>query len=752
MKNPILFRNFIIFSAVLGICVAGLCYQVLSSSEHLRSTDDRVTHTQTVIKETQEVINIVTSAISAQRNIVLMEDVSREPYEQAKEKLSTQIAMLRDMTKDNPVQTSRLNEIEHLSLKFKDVLDQKIDMFANRDTPPSLTDYEDIIKVRDDMFRLVNNILDEEYSLLTKREQMVFETLNKYQASLLIGAVISCIIILLFNWFLLQAQSKVTIAEANLKDSEERLRLAIRGSNDGIFDWNFKTHEIYWSSQYKKMLGYEDDEIRGDEETFKTLLHPEDSVLFWENFNNYINGNLSEFSAIFRMKHKSGRDIWIHGRGKALFDENGQPQRFIGAHTDITYIKEHERQLKDERDRAEAASIAKGEFLAHMSHEIRTPLTAVSGIAEIFTQSEDKMEPTHRKLVRTLKTSTESLKELITDILDFSKIESGEVELHPQKFMLSELFQQVISIVSVKANEKMLDFTFDFEEVKNTVFNGDKQRIRQILINLIGNAIKFTEKGKVAVTVSVEAVAESHILRIDIQDSGIGIPESAIPVIFEKFRQADSSVSRRYGGTGLGLPISKSLADLMGGTIKVHSEVGKGSTFSLILPFTTSISEPSVDMGEVIRLQKLNDRLKNVIGEKKKILLVEDYEGNIVVLSYILNGLNCAYDVAKTGLEAIQSWKSKHYDLILMDIQMPEMDGLTATRTIRKMEEEQSLAHTPIIGLTAHALVADKQKCIDAGMDDYLSKPIIEADLKAVILKVLEEQPGSGENRAVSAS
>ncbi|HEU4838586.1 MAG TPA: ATP-binding protein [Micavibrio sp.] len=750
MKNPALVRNFFIFMLILGACLGGLAYNTMRSAEKIRATDVWANHTQKVIMETQKLTMLVTNVISVHRNLVILKkEGAQAGYDDAKAKMSNHIAMLRELTKDNAAQNSRMNEIEHLSLKLKDALDQKTRVFGEDILPaPLMMDYDDVVKIRDDIFRLAGDMLDSEYKLLGLRERVVQVTVNRYQASLLIGGLVSTLIILIFNWYLLQAQSKVSTAEANLRDSEERLRLAIRGSNDGIFDWNFKTHQIYWSPQYKAMLGYDDSEIRGEEETFRRLLHPEDSESFWENFNNYINGNLSEFSCVFRMIHKSGRQVWIHGRGKALFDENGQPQRFIGAHTDISYIKEHERLIREERDRAEKASQAKGEFLAHMSHEIRTPLTAVSGIAEIFSQSKNFADGAQKKLVETLKTSTESLKELITDILDFSKIESGEIELHHQKFSLPELFDQVISMMSVKAGEKFLDFTFDYSGIEGTIFNGDKQRIRQILINLIGNAIKFTEKGYVTVRARIEPVGDAHILRINIQDSGIGIPEASLPHIFEKFRQADASVSRRYGGTGLGLPISKSLAEIMGGTIRAESEVGRGSTFSLVLPFTSTIADPEVDMGEVIRLQKLNDRLRAVIGEKNKILLVEDYEGNIVVLSYILNALDCEFDVAKTGLEALQLWKGHHYDLILMDIQMPEMDGLTATRTIRKMEEEQSLARTPVIGLTAHALVADKQKCIDAGMDDYLSKPIIEADLKAAILRMLEKQPGSGENQA----
>jgi PAS domain S-box-containing protein len=742
MKNPALLRNFIVFAVIMLICIGGLLYHTLRSAEDIKQSGLWVGQTQKVILQTQELITSIITSLSMQRNYILTrEENSLIEYDKAKADISTRIATLRDLVKDNPAQASRFNEIEHLSLKLKDALDAKTVQFKDVFEIPNIADYDDVVKIRDDIFRLTTEVMRAEYVVLETREQEAQKLIERYQKSLLIGGLLASLIFLLFNWYLLQAQSKVSAFEASLKESEERLRLAIRGSNDGIFDWNFKTNQIFWSSQYKEMLGYTDDEIQGDEETFRKLLDPEDSEAYWENFNNYINGNLSEFSCVFRMTHKSGRTIWINGRGKALFDENRRPVRFIGAHTDISYIKEHERQLKEERDRAEAANLAKGEFLAHMSHEIRTPLTAVSGIAEILNNAELNVEDKHKRLLKTLRTSTETLKELITDILDFSKIESGEVELHNQKFMLGDLFEQVVSIMSVKANEKMIDFTVDYEDVKSTVYFGDRLRLRQILINLIGNAVKFTEKGFVRVKAQIEPVADSHILKIEIQDSGIGISPHALPIIFEKFRQADSSVSRRYGGTGLGLPISKSLAEIMGGVIKVTSEVDKGSTFSLILPFTSLQNDSTVDMNEAVRIHKLNDRLRAVIGDKKKILLAEDYEGNIVVLSYILSALNVAYDVARTGLEAVQAWKKRHYDIILMDVQMPEMDGLTATNTIRNMEQEQNIERTPIIGLTAHALVADQQKCIEAGMDAYLSKPIVEADLKATILQLLEKRP-----------
>lgn len=737
--NPVFLRNFVIFTLILVASIFGLVFFTIKSSEDIGQADQWVVHSQSVIRETQALIDTTLDTMAAQRNYILEKnDENYSKFEGKKAELSTRIAELRKLVRDDPVQTSRLTEMEHISLQFKDALDANLRYHGDADQ--TLRSRLVLAEFSDKIRGLSKSILDEEYKLQSRRAYNLNVSITNYQISLMVGGMVAALIILIFNWYLMQAQALVSKAQESLRTSEERFRLAIRGSNDGIFDWDFKNRTIYWSSQYKAMLGYTENEISGSEESFRKLLHPEDSEMFWTSFNSYINGELSEFSAIYRMTHKSGRLVWIHGRGKAIFDDDGQATRFIGAHTDISYLKEHERELKEERDRAESANQAKGDFLAHMSHEIRTPLTAISGIAEILSQSASNENQRQEKLIRTLRTSTESLKELITDILDFSKIESGELEMENRSFKLGELFQQVISITSLKAAEKSLDFSFDYDAVKDTSFLGDKARLRQILINLIGNAIKFTEEGHVRVRASLQSLQDASILAIDIEDTGIGISEKSMDIIFDKFKQGDSSVSRRYGGTGLGLPISKNLAELMGGTIRVKSELGKGSTFSLVLPFMSPRVEKGTAVQDMVRTQKLNDRLRAAIGNEKRILVVEDYEGNIVVLSYILNSIGCSYDIAKTGLEAVQLWKEKHYDLILMDVQMPEMDGLTATKTIRKMEEERGLDTTPIIGLTAHALVADKQKCIEAGMNDYLSKPIVEVDLKESILKFIEDK------------
>ncbi|HEY8962858.1 MAG TPA: ATP-binding protein, partial [Alphaproteobacteria bacterium] len=370
---------------------------------------------------------------------------------------------------------------------------------------------------------------------------------------------------------------------------------------------------------------------------------------------------------------------------------------------------------------------AKSELLAHMSHEIRTPLTAISGIAEILDRQRDYLSEKVQKLVDTLGSSTATLKDLINDILDFAKIESGEMNIEIRDYDPVTLFEQVINIMSIQAKEKNLDFKFDYDAVDGKILSGDPLRIRQILINLIGNAFKFTDKGSVLVTATYDQKHER--LTMSVRDTGIGIKQKDVESIFEQFKQADDFASRRVGGTGLGLAISRNLARLMGGDIKVESVPGKGATF------TVQIHAPEIS-GEgaaAVHADTEKGKRKDKKTSKKSILVAEDYEGNIVVLGYLLDEMGLHYDVVHTGKEALDAWQDHKYDLILMDVQMPEMDGLTATAAIRKVEKINGRKATPIVGMTAHALVGDRDKCINCGMDAYLAKPLVEADLKAKI-------------------
>lgn len=750
--SSLLMRNFFVFTVLLFLCLASLGLYSLRAGKEIQAADSWVSHTQKVIIETQAIVTGIHQMLAAQRGYLLTGDAEfKQRYIDAKDRTEKQIDLVEDLSSDNAGQLSRIERLEDNFEEYTQILGESLATFAVRPNLEALGNKQILTDLRDMIVADSDSVLSMEYALLKKRAAALEKKTRDYRNTLWIGGLGCALLLLLLNGFLLRAQSGRTAAERTLKETEERLALAVRGSNNGVFDWDLQTGSLYWSPQFKLMLGYEDKEIHADPDIFAALLHPDDKDRVLNTRQQYINENLSEYSDIFRMQHKSGRWVWVQAKGMGLFGDNGRAERFVGTHTDITHLKDYERRLEEEKDRAEKANAAKSEFLAHMSHEIRTPLTAISGIAEILSNIQDGLNDKQKKLIQTLSSSATSLKDLIADILDFSRIENSEIELNERQFDLGTLFEQVINITSVRAAEKQLTYTFEYGDLREESFYGDQGRIRQILINLIGNAIKFTDKGQVAVTAHKQVVDKIPVLVIEVKDTGIGISPDAADIIFEKFRQADASVSRRYGGTGLGLPISRKLAELMNGTIKFESEPGKGSMFTLYLPFKERDSFYGVNAAkgdDGIAEHKEQARLKNILIEQSKILMVEDYEGNIVVLSHLLEEMGHAYDIARTGVEAVQAWKEGYYDLILMDVQMPEMDGLTATRKIRDIEQKQGLSPTPIIGLTAHAMVADREKCIASGMNTYLPKPIDEAELQKTIQSYIKKQPGHGNQAA----
>ena len=322
------------------------------------------------------------------------------------------------------------------------------------------------------------------------------------------------------------------------------------------------------------------------------------------------------------------------------------------------------------------------------------------------------------KFIDTLKISADNLMELINDLLDFAKIESGSVELEEIEFNLAEQIEKVISVSNVRAREKGLALYVNCIPSLNRYYFGDPLRVHQVLTNILSNAIKFTENGSVEIDISgdPEADSEKTWIAFRVSDTGIGIADDKLEAIFDKFSQADSSITRRFGGSGLGLAICKALIDKMGGTINVDSQIGVGTTFIVKLPFKNSKKSSSIESFSVgaAPVAPLNN---------KNVLLVEDYEPNILVAGAILEHLGYNFEVARNGLEALRSFVHGHYDVILMDVQMHEMDGLDATRRIRRMESEKGLCHTPIVAMTAHVREQDKDKCLDAGMDDFLPKP-----------------------------
>lgn len=389
--------------------------------------------------------------------------------------------------------------------------------------------------------------------------------------------------------------------------------------------------------------------------------------------------------------------------------------------------------LEHEKIYAERANEAKTEFLSHMSHELRTPLGAVTGIAQILRQDQSLNED-QKKLVKTLSVSSNSLMALLNDLLDVAKIEAGEVKLEENKFHMSDLLEDLRSIMMVKANEKDLKLNVNYDKNDKRYLCGDLSRIRQILINLVNNALKFTEQGFVNIMANYETDEDGQEWTVfEVIDSGIGISTEKVEQIFNKFIQADSTVTRQYGGTGLGLSISKGLVEIMDGQISVTSKKGLGSKFTVRLPLECE----EADTHQLTQDEKVQEQ-KDVFDanmKKKKILLVEDYEGNVVVAMHFLQDQGYEVVIANNGKEALEKLEREDFDLIIMDVQMPIMDGLTATRIIKERQRKGDFKKTPIIGMTANALKEDREKCLNAGMDEYIPKPL---DLKKAAGKISE--------------
>ena len=401
----------------------------------------------------------------------------------------------------------------------------------------------------------------------------------------------------------------------------------------------------------------------------------------------------------------------------------------IGIIRDITERRRSERDIVEASEAAENASRTKSEFLANMSHEIRTPLNTVIGATGLL--SETNLDNEQMKLVEMMHSSGESLLALINDILDISRIEAGKITLEEIPFNLNDLLKKICDTLSVRSSKKNLEMTYEIKSGVPDILVGDPNRLRQILVNLIGNAIKFTETGSIRVFVeNMEITENNSTLKFSISDTGIGIPSAKLESIFNTFTQADASVTRRYGGTGLGLAISKKLIHLMHGDISVESIKGEGTTFS----FTVKFDVPEKGGVKTAEIQDQDNTEIEIKGlGSLKILLVDDSSDNRFLINAFLNKESCSIVEADNGSIAVELFPTEKWDIILMDMQMPVMDGYQATRRIREIEKDKGIGHTPIVALTAHSINTEVKKCLDAGCDVHLAKPVSKADLLKVI-------------------
>lgn len=520
---------------------------------------------------------------------------------------------------------------------------------------------------------------------------------------------------------------RAVAAEVRLRDSEERFRSAFDNAPIGVALVSPTGKFLQVNRSLCQLLSYAADELVG--KNVHQITHADDVDQDRLQHQQMLNGELSHCQMEKRYVDKAGQPVWVLRSVSLVRDANEVPLHFILQVEDISQRKAAETEMQRAKNAAEAANRAKSDFLASMSHELRTPMNGVIGMAGLLLDTD--LNPEQHEYAETVRDSAEALLTIVNDILDFSKIEAGRVELEHVDFALRPTVDDVVDLLAGQAIGKGLRLTAEVAaDVPGTV-RGDPGRIRQILLNLIGNAVKFTERGEVTVHITAAAndgcVPGRLPVRFTVRDTGIGISPEAQQRLFQSFSQADASTTRKYGGTGLGLAISRRLAELMGGTIGVDSAAGEGSTFWFTVPF-----EPPVDVQHSATRPRTprrdTSRLRaDELLESSRILVAEDNAVNQKLTVRMLDKLGYRADVVANGIEAVDAIDRIAYSLILMDCHMPDMDGFQATTEIRR--REGAGRHTPIVALTASAMQGDRDLCIRAGMDDYLSKPVKLADL-----------------------
>jgi PAS domain S-box-containing protein len=714
LKIIFLFCPSIIILALVGL------YSYRTTTEY-KNASDWVNHTHQVIVETQNLLLHIQDVETAQRGYVIVgKKAYLAPYDESIKKIDRTYLRIKELTKDNAAQQTlldSLNAIIAVKINFvKSVILTRQDEGFEAAQQLMYTDVgENLMK---EIRRVVNSFVNNEKELLSQRLILTQQNFSDALNVIIISIIVAILIVLITLYFFIIGYNRRTLSETQLLESELRTKKFLNSLPLGIFVLGVDGKPYYTNDKSKDILGrgtiYEatSNELP---EIYKTYiagtneLYPSDRLPIVRAINGEKNICVEDLEVL-----KKGKRVPLRVNATNISNSKGEVEYAIAVFEDITDVKEAEQKLIEAKKLAEQSGILKEAFLANMSHEIRTPMNAIIGFTDLLLKRQ--LQAQEKEYVRTIKTSGENLLRIINDILDVSKIESGIMTFEEYPISIREIFPSLNSMLANKAKEKNLELSFECDTNIPPAVLGDPTRLTQIILNLVGNAIKFTQKGSVTVVAKVlKEDTESYEIEFSVKDTGIGISEDKLQDIFERFRQAESHTTRHYGGTGLGLSIAKQLVELQGGTITVKSLVGVGSAFIFQLNFKKAKN---------IHFENRNKNSELNIHElsTKNILLVEDNPINIkFVLSLFAEYLIKA-DVAENGKQALEKIKANPYDIILMDIEMPEMNGYETTLIIRNELKKD----TPIIAMTANAMAGEKEKCLQVGMNDYISKPIRE--------------------------